>query len=106
MRAPGFHARASVFGMAVPVPDATWGLDFARDDGTAGFLRLLRVGDRCWCWAYVVGPGLGLVVVRDTDVAPPRRSEILDVRAEGLWMELVCETPNEHWSFGLEAFAV
>ena len=28
------------------------------------------------------------------------------VRAEGLWAELVCETPDEHWSFGLEAFGV
>ncbi len=28
------------------------------------------------------------------------------VRAEGLWAELLCETPGEHWSFGLEAFGV
>jgi len=106
VRATGFHSHASVFVMLVPEPDATWGLDFARADGIAGFLRLLRFGDRCWCWAYVVGPGLGLVVVRDADVPAPRRTEILDVRAEGLWMELVCETPGEHWTFGLEAFAV
>jgi hypothetical protein len=89
-----------------PQPDATWGVDFARDDGTAGFLRLLRFGNRCWCWAYLVGPSIGLVVVRDPDVAPPRRTEILDVRSEGLWMELVCETPDEHWTYGVEAFAV
>jgi hypothetical protein len=108
-----------------PQPDAVWGLDFAREDGTAGFLRLLRFADRCWCWAYLVGPAIGLVVVRDPDVAPPRRSAsmaslaaagdtpaagarsgLLDVRSDGLWMELVCETPGEHWTYGVEAFAV
>ena len=92
--------------MQVPEPDATWGVDFARTDGTGGFLRLLRFGHRCWAWAYLVGPSIGLVVVRDTDVAPPRRTEIIDVRGEGLWMEMVCETRDEHWSYGVEAFAV
>jgi len=92
---------------SAPQPDAVWGLDFARDeDATAGFLRLLRFADRCWCWAYLVGPTIGLVVVRDPDVAPPRRTELLDVRSDGLWMELVCETPGEHWTYGVEAFAV
>ena len=28
------------------------------------------------------------------------------IRAEGLWAELLCETPGEHWSIGLEAFGV
>ena len=28
------------------------------------------------------------------------------IRADGLWAELLCETPGEHWSFGLEAFGV
>jgi hypothetical protein len=30
----------------------------------------------------------------------------LEVRADGLWGELVCETPLEHWSVGLEAFGL
>jgi len=30
----------------------------------------------------------------------------LEVRADGLWGELVCETPLEHWSIGLEAFGL
>jgi hypothetical protein len=106
MCAAQLHLGASVFVVIIDEPNATWGVDFARDDGTAGFVRLVRVGDRCWCWAYLVGPDVGLVVVRDHDVSPPRRSEILDVRSEGLWMELLCETPGEHWTFGVEAFAV
>ena len=36
----------------------------------------------------------------------PRRARCSVVRAEGLWAELLCETPGEHWSFGLEAFGV
>jgi hypothetical protein len=106
-----------------PPPDELWGVEFARDDGLAGFVRLLRFdpvdgqgaaggetarvpGGRCWYWAYLVGPALGLVVVRDHEVAPPRRADVLEVRADGLWAELVCETAGEHWTIGLEAFAV
>ena len=46
----------------------------------------------------------GPVVVRDHEVPLPRQG--LEVRAEGLWCELWCETPLEHWTYGLEAFAV
>jgi hypothetical protein len=46
----------------------------------------------------------GPVVVRDHDVPLPRGG--LEVRADGLWGEQVCETPFEHWTYGLEAFGV
>ena len=42
--------------------------------------------------------------MRDHDVPPPRQG--LEIRAEGLWCELFCETPGDHWTCGLEAFAV
>ncbi len=58
-----------------------------------------------WYWTALVGPGRPLVTVRDHDVAIPRRSS-LEIRAEGLWSALNCETPHDHWSIGLEAFAV
>jgi hypothetical protein len=45
------------------------------------------------------------VLVADDDVALPRGA-LLEVRAEGLWAELVCETRGEHWGFGLEAFGL
>jgi hypothetical protein len=47
----------------------------------------------------------GIVVVADDDVDPPRGST-LECRAEGLWFACICETPGEHWSFGLEAFGL
>ncbi len=81
-------------------------LDFARADGIGGFVRLeLRPRENiAWYWAYLVGPEIGLVVVRDHEVALPRAG--LEIRADGLWAELICETPGEHWSFGLEAFGL
>lgn len=49
--------------------------------------------------------GDGLVVVRDAEV-PRARGTQLEFRADGLWVDFVCETPDEHWSFGLEAFGL
>ena len=92
----------------MPAQDAggeAWSLAFAGPGATGGFLRIVRWPDRAWFWAYLVAPAVGLVVVRDHDVAPPRgRSPVL--RADGLWSELLEETPDEHWTIGLEAFGV
>ena len=49
--------------------------------------------------------GRGVVVVHDDDVPLPR-GQLLEVRADGLWAELVCEVPGVHWGFGLEAFGL
>ena len=88
--------------------EESWYLDFV-DAGTrlAGFVRLtLRPGEgTAWFWAGMVGGGPTLVVVRDHEVPPPVAGG-LEVRAPGLWTELVCETPLDHWSVGLEAFGV
>jgi hypothetical protein len=46
-----------------------------------------------------------LVLVHDDDIPLPRGS-LLEVRADGLWAEFVCEVPHEHWGFGLEAFGL
>jgi len=89
-----------------------WALDFVQADGGAawmgGFVRLalLPTEGVAWYWAYLVGPELGLVVVRDHEVPLPRQSEPVVVRADALWAEMVCETAEEHWSVGLEAFGV
>jgi hypothetical protein len=85
---------------------AAWSLGFARRDGTGGFVRLVRWSDRAWYWTYVASPAWGLVVVRDHDVALPRPGSTVLVRADGLWAELIPETPGEHWTVGVEAFGV
>ncbi len=83
-----------------------WSLRFADDHGVTGSLcpdpprRHARSVHR-----RLTLPDEGVVVVHDDEVTPPRGEQLV-VRAEGLWAELVCETPDEHWSFGLEAFGV
>ena len=84
----------------------SWSLEFADDQGISGSLEL-SVDDAVASFhAQVVVPDVGVIVVRDDELAPPKRDDVLVVRGEGLWAELLCETPNEHWSIGLEAFGV
>ena len=87
-----------------------WSLEFADDQGVTGSLTLTADASAATFHAQVVVPDVGVVVVRDDDVAPPRlgprRNDVIVIRAEGLWAELLCETPDEHWSIGLEAFGV
>jgi hypothetical protein len=88
-------------------PDEAWGFEWGTADGNGGFVRLsFHRSERCaWFWAYLLRPGTGPVVVRDHEVTLPR-GRALEIRADSLWSELVCETPGEHWSIGLEAFGV
>ena len=95
-----------------PGPEQLWGeswyFDFVAEGGAlGGYVRLgfYPALGTAWYWAYLVGDGRPLVAVRDHDVPIPK-GRPLEVRAEGLWSELVCETPHEHWSVNLEAFAV
>jgi hypothetical protein len=86
----------------------SWYFDFATPDGSfGGYARLGLLPNQgvAWWWAYLVGEGRPLVVVRDHE-APLPRPPGLELRAEGLWAGLTCETPNEHWSIGMEAFGV
>ena len=88
--------------------EESWQLDFAGEDGSlAGSFRLaLRPEERVsWVWCYLVGEGRRLVTVLEHEAPLPRRGA-LDLRCEGLWTDLVCETPLEHWSVGLEAFGL
>ena len=61
--------------------------------------------DQVQWWTHVLRPGRGPVVVRDHEVPVPRAPGF-EVRAEGLWAEMICETPFEHWSYGLESFGL
>jgi hypothetical protein len=88
--------------------EESWYLDFVHGDGgLAGYVRLtIRPAEgTAWFWVAMVGGGPRLVTVRDHDVPLPTGGG-LEVRASGLWTELVCETPLDHWSVGLEAFGV
>ena len=94
----------------------TWSLQFADGHGHSGpILGSIELtlpphdapaGASCAFRATLTVPGVGVVAVYDDDVPPPRVAGSLEIRAEGLWAEMVCETPGEHWSFGLEAFGL
>ena len=118
---PGRRNRATLVGMIrprdeqrrPPGPEALWAdaweIDFVADAPAAagwvgGFVRLALLPNAgvAWWWTGLVTPRL--VAVRDHEVPLPRAG--LEVRADGLWGELVCETPLEHWSIGLEAFGI
>ena len=86
----------------------SWDFDFAAPDGSlGGYARLGLYANLgvAWYWAALVGRGRRLVTVRDHDIELPRGAE-LEVRGQGLWSAMNCETPLDHWSIGLEAFAV
>ena len=91
-----------------PLWEESWYFDFVSPDGSLGGYVRLGVVPRegaTWFWAALVGRGRPLVTLRDHDVETPR-GRALEARAGGLWVDLVCETPLEHWSVGLEAFGV
>jgi hypothetical protein len=76
-------------------------LDFAAADASFGGYVRLEGGS---FWAAVVGMDAHPLVALRDDELPRHRG--LDVRTDGLWASLTCETPDEHWSVGMEAFAV
>lgn len=86
----------------------SWYFDFAAADGSlGGYVRLglypaLGVS---WYWAYLVGNDHRLLAVRHHE-APIPGGRTLEIRDEGLWAALHCETPHDHWTAGLEAFAL
>jgi hypothetical protein len=88
------------------VSERAWLCEFARDDGFGGFVRLEVREAVVWYWAYLANvPGIdGVIAVRDHEIPLPRQG--LEIRAEGLWAELVCEQPGEHWTIAMEAFGV
>ncbi len=59
---------------------------------------------RAWFVAVVLGSGRRPVVLIDEAVPFPERG--WEIRTTGLWADHNCETPQAHWSYGLEAFAL
>ena len=85
----------------------SFSLEFTAADGSlAGFLALVFHARVAWYWAALVGDGRPYLLVRELDVPPPRAPGSLEIRAEALWADMNCETPFDHWSYGLEAFGV
>lgn len=93
-------------------PEPLWGesvyLDFFAEDGSCGgYVRLGLYPNLgvTWYWACLVGVDRPLVTVIEHE-APLVRGQGWELRAPGLWSEVVVETPLDHVTVGLEAFAV
>lgn len=83
----------------------TWSFDFASADGDlGGWVALTRFDDHAWYQAALAGPRRQLLTVLDHHV--PFRSNPMEVRTTGLWADHTCETPLDHWTLGLETFAL
>lgn len=82
-------------------------LEFVADDGTlAGLLRLdlrRRAGATRFL-ASILERGADPVTVLDHDL--PLATGAFEFRASGVWVELCCEEPLDHWTVGLEAFGL
>lgn len=99
------HPHAAPPGASGDAWSETWLFDFAAADGAlGGWVRVTRLVDRSWYEAALAGPRRQLLAVLDHDV--PFRSAPLEVRTTGLWADHTCETPLDHWTVGLEAFAL
>ena len=86
----------------------SWYLDFFdADRGVGGYVRLGYYPNRdtAWYWACLVGPDRPLVTVIDHDIRLPRPGST-EIRTEGLWADYVVETPLDHVTVGVEAFAL
>lgn len=87
----------------------TWGFDFGSPDATlGGFVQIIVYPRRnvAWFWAAVVGEGRKYILCRDDEVTPPTNPDVLEVRGVSLWSHAICETPLEHWTVAMEAYAV
>lgn len=83
----------------------SWSFDFAAADGSlGGWARLTRHPSHAWYQAMLAGPRRQLLAVIDHHV--PHRSNPLEIRTTDLWADHICETPLDHWTLGLETFAL
>jgi len=82
-------------------------IDWVADDGShAGWVRLdvRRAAASVRFLAVVSRAGEDPVVVIDHHLPLP--APRFELRAPGVWVELCCEVPLEHWTVGLEAFGL
>jgi hypothetical protein len=82
-------------------------VEFVADDlSLAGLLRLdlRRPAGATRFLASILRPGQETVTVLDHDL--PLATGAFEFRAPGVWVELCCEEPLEHWTVGLEAFGL
>ncbi len=87
----------------------TWGFEFVDSaHDLAAFVRYVVYPKRgsCWFWVGVIYGDEPVVLCRDLSVPVPSQPAVLEIRSSALWSHAICETPFEHWSVAMEAYAV
>lgn len=69
----------------------------------AAALTVDTEADRSGVQIAVIGLGPPIVISELEGTTP---GQGLELRTSGLWIDIVCEQPFRHWSYGLEAFAL
>ena len=85
---------------------ARYALAFEQQDGVNGAVRLVVFDDHASFWVALDLGDERFVAIRHDTVSRPRDGALLEIRGDGVWAELVCEVPDVHWTFGLEAFGL
>lgn len=85
----------------------TWEFRAATDDRTVAVaVALIRrpAEGQVSYRAVLFGRARPIVVVVDHELVPPRVG--LEIRGSGIWADHICEEPHDHWTLGLECFAL
>ncbi len=88
-----------------PLWSESWYFDFFAADGSiGGWVRVALLPNLgvTWYHALLVGPDRQTVSVSEL-AGPTLKEPGLELRADGLWADHVCETPLDHWTVTNEA---
>ncbi len=85
----------------------TWRFDAVDVSGVGLFVQftVLPRQKACWFIAALARPGKDIIVCQDTDAVAPA-SSVIEIRSGALWSHAICETPMQHWTVAMEAYAL
>jgi hypothetical protein len=59
----------------------------------------------CWFVAALARPNKDIILCHDTDAVAPT-TPVIEIRSTALWSHAICETPLQHWTVAMEAYAL
>lgn len=85
----------------------SWRFDAVDQTGLGLFVQFTIIPNQrsCWFVAGVARPNQEVVLCHDTDASAPAGS-VIEIRSGALWSHAICETPGEHWTVAMEAYAL
>jgi hypothetical protein len=77
---------------------------YSSDSETAVWFQVSRWSEGAWFQAALLRVNQPPIVLAEEEI--PNPGSRWELRSSGLWADHNCETPLDHWSYGLEAFAL